>query len=310
MPYWLRCQSAHRTAAPAGCGSCRATRSARAHIFRRPQAGPGRRSSQRKGGPAAAGAITQGRWPGECYCWLFRARESKKCNVSCVAPDLGSCTRDFCGCSSWGPDFLFPRTPGRAGRTLRPKDAEPPGEFFSHHDLPFMTGHRAGHLVTDKGARHGRHRMGRSRAGRRPDRQYADPRQEITGPGDALHAGHRRSAAWQLGDHPAARVPPGHRTAGPAWAPLRKARGTRAWPLCAARPYLPGSACRFRPLRQARYSRAWLGWRTVNCWESSGPCRGPARGAARHASCWSAVTATWCGRASSGTGAALSRPRT
>src|ERR1700730_455426 len=52
------------------------------------------------------------------------------------------------------------------------------------------------------------HRLDRSRAGRGPARQYADPRQEITGPGHHLRDRHLRGAPGRLAGHEA--VPRGH----------------------------------------------------------------------------------------------------
>ena len=54
--------------------------------------------------------------------------------MSVVAPDLGSCIRDICGCAA-GSGFFVSLYTGRSGAALRPKDGETPGEFFSRRDL-------------------------------------------------------------------------------------------------------------------------------------------------------------------------------
>jgi hypothetical protein len=72
-----------------------------------------------------------------------------------IAPDPGSCTRDICG-EAAGPGFFVPRKRAGAGFTLRLKDGENPQEDSYPTTISSMAGCRVRHLVTNKGAGHGR----------------------------------------------------------------------------------------------------------------------------------------------------------
>jgi hypothetical protein len=169
-----------------------------------------------------------------------------------VAPDLGSCTRNICGCSA-GPDFLFP-LPG---------------------PQPATCGDRK--TVINKGAGHGRHRVDRACRG---DRQCGDPGQEITELDSGLHDRHRPDA------YSAVRLPPAQWTAGPACAPLRRGQGTRRRLCRCARPPLAVRRCGSCPRLRAGCVGNWPGWVTGDCWKSSTRSRWPALCAPQRVNCW------------------------
>src|ERR1700691_1855180 len=66
------------------------------------------------------------------------------------APDPGSCTTKLRGCSSKGPDFLFP-SPTGAGTTPRLKDSGNLGSFSSDRGLLSTTYYRVIQLMTGLG---------------------------------------------------------------------------------------------------------------------------------------------------------------
>jgi uncharacterized membrane protein YeaQ/YmgE (transglycosylase-associated protein family) len=79
------------------------------------------------------------------------ARESRKRIVKGTLRTQAAASAELRGCSSKGPDFLFPHTDRCGHDTEAEGQRKPGGDFASGRDLLSMTDYRVTHLITGLG---------------------------------------------------------------------------------------------------------------------------------------------------------------